>query len=89
MVNLDAARVSPAVSPPPEEQDSEEDDSELAQSSPSDGLDAAEVFGSATDFSTPVLIRPVLFLGSVAAERSLEGLQRLGITHIMQACSLP
>lgn len=85
-MNSDAARVSPTVSPPPEEQDSE-DDSELAL--PNNGIDAAEVFGSATDFNTPVLIRPGLFLGSVAAERSLEGLQRLGITHVMQACSLP
>ena len=82
----DAARVSPTASPPPEEEEESEDEYELTQP---DGIDASEVFGSATDFSTPVLIRPGLFLGSVAAERSLDGLQRLGITHVVQACSLP
>ena len=53
-----------------------------------DTEDVAEVFGLKDDFSTPVLIRPGLFLGSVAAERSLETLQRSGITHVMQVRQL-
>ena len=52
-----------------------------------DAENAAADFNLKDDFSIPVLIRPGLFLGSVAAERNLETLRRFGITHVMQVCS--
>ena len=35
----------------------------------------------------PSCIRPGVFIGSVAAERDLNVLQALGITHVLQVCT--
>lgn len=36
----------------------------------------------------PAYLRPGLFIGSVATERDLQCLQSMGITHVLQVCTM-